>query len=129
MKLLSKNNSEIVNYLGVVSDLELAEAIGRTDVLLNPHIIMDGVFPFKLIEYVSSGRLILSSEMTFPLKLSWIKESIIFENLDLDKWIDIILSSSIIYNSKKDIINSFRRSLKNFQNHQLRMKLRNLLIN
>lgn len=128
LKLLSKNNSEIVNYLGVVSDLELAEAIGRTDVLLNPHIIMDGVFPFKLIEYVSSGRLILSSEMTFPLKLSWIKESIIFENLDLDKWIDIILSSSIIYNSKKDIINSVsKRVSKKFSKSSIKDEIEKLI--
>ena len=113
LELLSKNNSDVVNYFGVVSDLELAEIIGSTDVLLNPHVIMDGVFPFKLIEYVSSGRLILSSRMAFPLKLSWIKDSIVFENLELDKWIDIILRSKTIYHSKKKIINSVSNRVSN----------------
>tara|TARA_B100001175_G_scaffold239474_1_gene205762 strand:+ start:20041 stop:21207 length:1167 start_codon:yes stop_codon:yes gene_type:complete len=106
LKLLSKNNSDIVTYFGVVSDIELAEIMGRTDVLLNPHIKMDGVFPFKLIEYVASGRLILSSDMSFPIKLNWVKDSILFETLDLDKWLRTIMESSNMYYSNKKIINS-----------------------
>jgi glycosyltransferase involved in cell wall biosynthesis len=111
LKLLSKNYSDMVTYFGVVSDIELAEIIGRTDVLLNPHIKMDGVFPFKLIEYVASGRLVLSSEMTFPIKLNWIKDSILFENLELDKWLETILKSLNSYNSKRKIINSVSKKV------------------
>ena len=96
----------MVTYFGVVSDIELAEIMGRTDILLNPHIKMDGVFPFKLIEYVASGRLILSSDMSFPIKLNWVKDSILFENLEVDKWLETILRSSNSYNSNRKIINS-----------------------
>lgn len=106
LKLLSKNNSKMVTYFGVVSDIELAEIMGKTDVLLNPHIKMDGVFPFKLIEYVASGRLILSSDMSFPNKLKWIKDSILIEDLELDKWLETILQSSKNYNSNRQKLNS-----------------------
>ena len=45
--MLSKNNSDIVNYYGVVNNIELSEIIGNTDLLLNPHVKMDGVFPLN----------------------------------------------------------------------------------
>jgi len=111
LKVLSKNNSDTVTYFGVVSDIELAEIMGRTDILLNPHIKMDGVFPFKLIEYVASGRLILSSDMSFPIKLNWVKDSIIIENLELDRWLEIILKSSKMYHSNRKTINSVSKRI------------------
>ncbi len=113
LKQLSKKNSDIVKYYGVVSDKKLSEIIGRTDILLNPHIIMDGVFPFKLIEYAASGRLIISSDMLFPTKLKWIKDSMLIEDLELDKWLETILRSSNAYNSDKKIINSVSKKVSN----------------
>lgn len=111
LKVLSKKNSDMVTYFGVVSNIELAEIMGRTDVLLNPHIKMDGVFPFKLIEYVASGRLILSSDMSFPIKLNWVKDSILFQDLELDRWLEIILKSSKMYHTNRKIINSVSKRI------------------
>ena len=111
LKVLSKKNSDMVTYFGVVSNFELAEIMGRTDILLNPHIKMDGVFPFKLIEYVASGRLILSSDMSFPIKLNWVKDSILFQNLELDRWLEIILKSSKMYHTNRKIINSVSKRI------------------
>ena len=101
----------MVTYFVVVSNIELAEIMGRTDILLNPHIKMDGVFPFKLIEYVASGRLILSSDMSFPIKLNWVKDSILFQNLELDRWLEIILKSSKMYHTNRKIINSVSKRI------------------
>ena len=118
----------MVTYFGVVSDIELAEIMGKTDVLLNPHIKMDGVFPFKLIEYVASGRLILSSDMSFPNKLKWIKDSILIEDLELDKWLETILQSSKNYNSNRQKLNSVSEKVsKKFSKLSIRDEIEKLL--
>lgn len=52
-------------YHGRVSDSKLYELIGQCDVILNPHSSIEnmgnGIFPFKVIEAIASGRLLLST--------------------------------------------------------------------
>ena len=52
-------------YYGRVDDTTLYQIIAKCDVMLNPHASIEhmnnGVFPFKVIEAVASGRLLIST--------------------------------------------------------------------
>lgn len=54
-------------FHGRVGDEKLLELIGSCDVLLNPHAPIDsmanGIFPFKVIEGIASGRLMISTPL------------------------------------------------------------------
>lgn len=54
-------------YHGRVSDTALYQIIEKCDVMLNPHVSIElmnnGVFPFKVIEAVASGRLLISTSV------------------------------------------------------------------
>jgi glycosyltransferase involved in cell wall biosynthesis len=56
-----------VHFHGRVDDATLFDLISRCDVLLNVHASIEkmgnGVFPFKVVEYVASGRLVMSTEL------------------------------------------------------------------
>lgn len=58
---------EKLEFHGRVGDEKLLELIGSCDVLLNPHAPIDtmanGVFPFKVIEGIASGRLMISTHL------------------------------------------------------------------
>jgi len=63
----SKNNPKRLKYLGRISDDELYQQISRCDILLNPHKdinhLANGVFPFKVVEAIASGRVLVSSAL------------------------------------------------------------------
>lgn len=54
-----------LNFHGRVDDVTLYQLIAKCDVILNPHVSIksmnNGVFPFKVIEAVASGRLLIST--------------------------------------------------------------------
>lgn len=54
-----------LSYHGRVDDVTLYQLIASCDVLLNPHTSIEnmnnGVFPFKVIEAIASGRLLIST--------------------------------------------------------------------
>ena len=54
-------------YYGRVTDLKLYQLIRQCDVMLNPHSSIEnmnnGIFPFKVIEAVASGRLLISTDV------------------------------------------------------------------
>jgi glycosyltransferase involved in cell wall biosynthesis len=56
-----------VCYYGRVEDKTLYQIIAKCDVMLNPHASIEnmnnGVFPFKVIEAVASGRLLISTPL------------------------------------------------------------------
>lgn len=57
--------TERLCYHGRVDDATLYQLIANCDVMLNPHVSIEnmnnGVFPFKVIEAVASGRLLIST--------------------------------------------------------------------
>ncbi|HDR9183021.1 glycosyltransferase [Burkholderia vietnamiensis] len=59
--------SSVLTFHGVLPEGQLFERIAACDVLLNLHSPIekmgDGVFPFKIIEYIASGRLVLSTSL------------------------------------------------------------------
>jgi glycosyltransferase involved in cell wall biosynthesis len=55
-----------VDVLGYLSDFELYSRYATADILVNPHSVTkhsDFIFPFKLIEYASSGCLVFTTRM------------------------------------------------------------------
>ena len=70
-----------VHFHGRVDDETLLALISECDVLVNPHASIEkmgnGVFPFKVIEYVASGRLVISTELP-AISMKEIHEAICF---------------------------------------------------
>ena len=52
-----------LKFLGPVSEEDLISAISQSDVIINPHVVNDGIFPFKIIEALASGRLLISTKL------------------------------------------------------------------
>ena len=91
-ELLSKSNPELVQYYGVVDDKKFNNIIGKMDILLNPHFDLKGVLPFKLLEYIASGRIVVSGPLNlFGTKLQWLLGGIIIIDLKAKLWLDGIL--------------------------------------
>lgn len=63
----SAGNAGKLEFHGRVDDSRLIELIARCDVLLNPHSPIDrmanGIFPFKVIEAIASGRMLVSTSL------------------------------------------------------------------
>jgi glycosyltransferase involved in cell wall biosynthesis len=61
----SKMQPEKLRFHGRVDDVTLYQLIAKCDVILNPHASIknmnNGIFPFKVIEAVASGRLLIST--------------------------------------------------------------------
>lgn len=103
-ELLSKSNPELVQYYGVVEDKKFNNIIGKMDILLNPHFDLKGVLPFKLLEYIASGRIVVSGPLNlFGTKLQWLLGGIIIIDLTAKLWLDGILKiiKELSFNSNK----------------------------
>jgi glycosyltransferase involved in cell wall biosynthesis len=103
-ELLSKSNPELVQYYGVVEDKKFNNIIGKMDILLNPHFDLKGVLPFKLLEYIASGRIVVSGPLNlFGTKLQWLLGGIVIIDLTAKLWLDGILKiiKELSFNSNK----------------------------
>ena len=103
-ELLSKSNPELVQYYGVVEDKKFNNIISKMDILLNPHFDLKGVLPFKLIEYIASGRIVVSGPLNlFGTKLQWLLGGIVIIDLTAKLWLDGILKiiKELSFNSNK----------------------------
>lgn len=97
---IAKRHPLQVTFHGMVDDIALQELIGSVDVILNPHLLNNGVFPFKVMEAVASGRLVLSSPLQIPSEIDWLLASILVEQLDVDAWMRHLLKSHQLYHEK-----------------------------
>ena len=62
------------------------------DILLNPHYNNKGVLPFKLLEYVATGRTVISGPLNLSYSsLDWLLDGIILVDLKAKLWFDEIL--------------------------------------
>ena len=103
-ELLSKSNPELIQYYGVVEDKKFNNIIGKMDILLNPHFDLKGVLPFKLLEYIASGRIVVSGPLNlFGTKLQWLLGGIVIIDLTAKLWLDGILKiiKELSFNSNK----------------------------
>jgi glycosyltransferase involved in cell wall biosynthesis len=90
-------------YYGRVDDSTLYQVIAKCDVMLNPHASIEhmnnGVFPFKVIEAVASGRLLIST-------------SVPAEGL-----VDVLVGVQFVNHSVDDFLNAILGCRKQFINH------------
>jgi len=94
-ELLSKSNPELIQYYGVVDDKKFNNIIGKMDILLNPHFNKKGVLPFKLLEYIASGRIVISGPLNLSgTSLEWLLDGITLVELKAQLWFDKILRIS-----------------------------------
>jgi glycosyltransferase involved in cell wall biosynthesis len=94
-ELLSKSNPELVQYYGVVDDKKFNNIIGKMDILLNPHFDLKGVLPFKLLEYIASGRIVVSGPLNLSrTSLRWILSGVVLVHLKAQLWFDEIIRIS-----------------------------------
>ena len=100
---LSHRLPDRLRFLGAVSDEKLREAIASVDVIVNPHEENEGIFPFKVLEAVASGRLLVSA----PLAMSgydWLKDAVEFRPLNLTEFLAAIDAAGEIYENRKTAI-------------------------
>jgi len=67
LRLCAEKSSGKMQFFENVPDEKLFELLSRCDVVVNPHASIqamgEGVFPFKVLEAVASGRLVISTEL------------------------------------------------------------------
>ncbi|QWD62366.1 glycosyltransferase [Polynucleobacter sp. MWH-UH25E] len=103
-KLLAKKMPDRLKYLGAVSEWDLIAAIAQVDVIINPHVANDGIFPFKIIEALGSGRLLISTKLPMHGYESYV-EAIQFYDGSYSNLVFMINSAADIYKNKKNTIN------------------------
>ena len=105
---LSKSNPKLVKYYGVVDDNKFNKIIGKMDILLNPHYNNKGILPFKLLEYIATGRTVISGPLNLShSSLDWLLDGIILLDLKAKLWFGEILkfrkSQNLNYKKLKKI--------------------------
>ena len=90
-------------FLGSVSDDQLQEAMACTDVVVNAHEYNVGIFPFKVLEAVAIGRLLISTQLPMD-GYGWLKDAIEFRQHCLPDFLAAIDSARSIYNCRKTAI-------------------------
>lgn len=92
-----------LSFLGAVSDKLLYETVAKVDVIINPHSENSGVFPFKILEAIASGRLVLSTIL--PVKdYKWIEDAIYFSAPNVTSFCNALGSAFEIYQGKQGYI-------------------------
>ena len=89
--ILAKLNPKLVEYYGVVNDRKFNNILKKMDILFNPHLNKKGILPFKLLEYVASGRKIVSGPLNLSgTSLEWLLDGILLVELKAKLWLDEI---------------------------------------
>lgn len=98
-----------LSYHGAVDDQRLIELIDNCDVILNPHTSIEkmsgGVFPFKVIEAIASGRLVLSTKLPCD-GLQSVLAGVHFLKRDPIEFRDAIRAAKRTYNKNLQAIQS-----------------------
>jgi glycosyltransferase involved in cell wall biosynthesis len=94
-------------YYGRVDDKTLYQIIAKCDVMLNPHTSIEhmnnGVFPFKVIEAVASGRLLISTPVLTEGLLD-VLAGVQFVNHSVEDFLDAILVCQQYFNTHSKLI-------------------------
>lgn len=89
-----------MDFRGAVSNTELEELIGQCDIILNPHRPVlgfhDGIFPFKVLEAVGSGRLVISTDLPRS-GLEDVLASVVFVPPRTEAFLHAIVSAKFSY--------------------------------
>ncbi|SAK81279.1 putative glycosyl transferase [Caballeronia pedi] len=89
-----------VRFHGRVDDETLLTLIADCDVLVNPHASIEkmsnGVFPFKVVEYVASGRLVISTDLP-AISMKEIHDAICFAKPEAEAIVEALANAEEIY--------------------------------
>jgi glycosyltransferase involved in cell wall biosynthesis len=104
---------ENMHFHGRVDDSTLFDLISRCDVLLNVHVSIEkmgnGVFPFKVVEYVASGRLVLSTDLP-AMGMREVREAIHFIPGNVDAILAALDDARELHASKHHAIHRARNA-------------------
>lgn len=108
---LSKSRPDKLDFRGAVDEHELYEVITSCDVIVNPHSpileMNGGVFPFKVVEAIASGRLLISTPLP-PLDIPELLDGIEFFSGSSESLIACIKAARQQYQVKQVLINRSR---------------------
>ncbi len=95
----SKRYSGVLKYLGPVGEQELSVAVATADVILNPHEINEGIFPFKVIEAIASGRLLITSKLSLDAAgdLFWVNAAVAECERNIPAFIEALTNARRLY--------------------------------
>ncbi|GAA6173641.1 hypothetical protein NBRC116592_33110 [Colwellia sp. KU-HH00111] len=95
-----------VRYLGLIDEETLYREMNESDVLLNPHKPIkssnNGIFPFKVCEYLYLRKLVISTEL--PVINELVSNTVEIYSGDNKELSKLILKSKDIYLSKQQLI-------------------------
>jgi glycosyltransferase involved in cell wall biosynthesis len=138
MEILCKNLASLYPqtfiFYGRVGNYELYELIGRCDVVLNPHKsiekMKDGVFPFKVIEAIGSGRLVISTPLPILVGYEEIMRGVYYvEEASADSFSRALKTSRSFFKLNKCIINiSSQLAVSEFGESALLTKVKNSIV-
>lgn len=119
---------ERLSFHGKVSDEELYKLIEGCDIIANPHSsigdMRNGVFPFKVIEAVASGRLLIST----PLPESGLEKvlgGVSYCDTSYDGFLRSVLRGREFYGENRQLINDCaRRATERFGEQEIRNQIR-----
>ncbi|WP_435234246.1 glycosyltransferase [Psychromonas sp. PT13] len=104
---LMEQFSDKLEFHGRVSESQLYTLIASVDVILNPHSpitdMSEGVFPFKVIEGIASGRLLISTPVP-SAKVAGLLDGVLFYDGTSNQLLDSIVSSKDFYNNHNEKI-------------------------
>ncbi len=120
---------DYLTYMGKVNQIQLCNAIAMVDIILNPHTPNQGIFPFKVVEAVSTGRLLITTDLNMEKEnLSWLSSAVIFEQLDQEKWLKTILKGESLYISKQGkIVNASNIATVEYSVEELKKKIEKIV--
>ena len=105
----AEENSARIQFHGRVNEDRLLGLISQCDVILNPHSpiskMADGVFPFKVIEGIASGRLVISTPVP-GRGLETVLQGVKFIDHGFSALLDAVIASRDIYTRESCVISS-----------------------
>jgi glycosyltransferase involved in cell wall biosynthesis len=109
LKELSIKYADKLEFHGKVSDKKLYDLIASVDVILNPHSpitdMSEGVFPFKVIEGIASGRLLISTDVP-AANLDGLTDGVLFYDGSSHKLLECIINSENFYIDNSSTVNA-----------------------
>lgn len=105
-----------LKFHGTVEDDRLVRLMGKCDVILNPHQDIsqmgEGVFPFKVIESVATGRLVISTKLP-PSGLFTLDEALEIFDGSVEGLVEALSNSREIFKGKIQAIRAAVQEIRN----------------
>ena len=128
---LTLSRPDTLSFYGRVSEEKLAYLISSCDVIINPHTPIEkmgnGVFPFKVIEAVASGRLLLSTSLP-DLGVDSIFKSIVFFDGSVRELMAKLNRARQLYQERREMIRKAQKYIAdNYTESALYNHIRNII--